>query len=200
MVCIVMSFAGSKEEVLVQLNLLRSSSEFFQSATKPEWNRLRDQPNTINVEAEPGVFKAYLHWLYTSTIASPSPDPDSTDVWYPFLAKLYVLGEELIDIRFKNCILDTFVTVAREARWYPTGHPIAIIYAGTPMNSPARRLMIDFFAYEAHSNDDSWTKQLQDCPKEFVLDALVAIIKLRKGPTGAPRPWDQSQIAYHESE
>ncbi|KAJ4291131.1 hypothetical protein N0V90_010329 [Kalmusia sp. IMI 367209] len=100
-----------------------------------------------DVQVEPKVFKAYLHWLKHATIPRPSNGPDQND--YPFLAKLYVLGERVGDVRFKNAMIDTIIAVSVKARWCPVGEPVSIIYDGTKASSPARRLMTDFCAHNA---------------------------------------------------
>jgi hypothetical protein len=128
---------------------LSKSSQFFQRATKPEWDELRDQPGTINVEGKPDVFQHYLNWLYSGSIPCQSDDLGLVGT-YLLLAKLYVLGEELVDIKFKNCILDTFIATTSSHREYPIANCITTIYDGTPANSPARRLMVDFVVYAAH--------------------------------------------------
>ena len=192
---VALSDIDKTDEVFVHLQILRSSSKFFQSATKPEWNELRDKPNTINIRVDPQVFKAYVHWLYTGNMPRLFDDPDDE---FAFLAKLYVLGEELMDVTFKNIIIDIFVVVTVEDRCYPIGEPVAIIYAGTPASSPARRLMVDFCAHVANVKDDSWLIEFPECPKEFLVDALTATITLRTETPGS-RPWTQSQSSYHES-
>jgi hypothetical protein len=179
----------------VPRNLLCNSSKFFQTATKPQWEEFRGESRTIHVESEPAVFRAYVQWLHLGTIPYSSSVSDVRD--YPFLAKLYVLGEELMDIKFKNDILDTIIVESTTGASFPIGQSTQIIYDGTPVGSPARRFLVDSCANHAHVHD-TWNDGFNHCPKEFLVDVMKAMVRLRPAP--ALRPWLASCDYYHESE
>jgi hypothetical protein len=48
------------EELWVPHNLLRSSSQFLQAATKPEWDAVREDKCTVTLKTDPMLFKAYV--------------------------------------------------------------------------------------------------------------------------------------------
>lgn len=176
-------------------DLLRSSSEFFRKATKPEWIELR--VDALRVEFEPDLFKAYIHWLHLATVPRQSDGIDYLD--YPYLAKLYVMGEELMDVKFKNAIVDTIVAISIKHTWCPIGEAVSIIYAGTSESSKARRLMVDYCVNNANS-DSSWTNEFQNCPKDFLAEVMKEMVKSRVKPVdsqkGFPRLDDLR--SYHE--
>jgi hypothetical protein len=112
------------------------------------------------------------------------------------LAKVYVLGEELMDVKFKNDVLDTIIATATEACYYPIGEAVAIIYEGTTTSSPGRRLMVDFLVEIAE--DSSRMDEFDNCPKEFLVDAMKALVTRRKRLNR--QPWEADCRPYHEKE
>lgn len=104
-----------KSEHFVHRSILTSTSEFFRNATKPEWQDLRADPNTLVLaEANVEEFRSYVHWLYFRTLPcekSPTRGPVLDDIDFPTLARAYVLGEELMDVEFKNMVIDSIIAV-----------------------------------------------------------------------------------------
>lgn len=75
------------------------------------------------------------------------PDGDKDEAW-ELLARLYVLGERLLDTPFRNALVIEIIRLAilRDEDGdgdFPGTIPANIIYAGTPEHSPARRLFVD---------------------------------------------------------
>ena len=92
-----------------------------------------------------------IHWLNTGTIPRHGDHvPDKED--FVFLAKIYVTGEELIDVEFENTVIDTIIAIAILASHCPIGEAVATIYEGTVAGSKARKIMVDFCARNANSN------------------------------------------------
>ncbi|KAF1970370.1 hypothetical protein BU23DRAFT_433258, partial [Bimuria novae-zelandiae CBS 107.79] len=160
--------------------LLCSSSKFFQAATKDEWDALRpgDQKQTVTVEFEPDLFKSYVHWLYSGTIPRPDNDEPSFD-YYEYLARLYVMGEEIMDISFKNVLLENFAAMTLRGsnngtHRYPGRTTICIIYQGTIKESPLRRMVVGMYSALAREN---W--HFQGLPEEAMVDILRAMAQRR---------------------
>jgi len=159
---------------------------------KPEWKDLRSGPSIDLTHIDLYTFQIYVHWLYFRTL----PIDGKGKAAHPILAKVYVLGEELMDSKFKNDVLDTIIATATEARSFPVGKAVAIIYQGTTSSSPARRLIVDF--YTGLANNKTWTDGLKDCPKDFLVDAMKALVTRRA--RDEKRPWVEDFRLYHESE
>jgi len=188
----VMAEQVKQAEFWVPRDLLRQSSKFFQAATRPEWDALRDDKHTVTIDfKDHELFEAYVHWLYEGTIPCPCSDlKEGKD--HHFLAKLYVMAEELMDVKLKNAILDIFAALTTEV--YPGAIVIKIIYEGTSAGSPARRLLADFCAHVANNN---WLDDFHQYPHEALVDALKAMAGLRKKPNS--RPWNHNRY-YHEQQ
>jgi len=180
----------NKDKVVIHKAILVESSKFFKKAVKPRWSPSRPDSDTIELkDMDLDTFKLYIHWLYFGAIKLPEENVDGV---YTALTKAYVLGEELMDVKFKNDALDTIIDVLWKIDDWPFGDPVTIIYNGTTEKSPARRLMVDICAcyLSIHSNS---TQEFKNCPKDFLLDAMTA---LAEGKCN----WKQlgSKSLYHE--
>ncbi|KAF2242156.1 hypothetical protein BU26DRAFT_397428, partial [Trematosphaeria pertusa] len=146
---------------------------FLQVAVKMEW--MGEEPRPVDLsDEEPTVFKAYLQWLYTKQVPletythARSDGQDEEAINDELLAQCYVLGEKLMDSKFQNAVLEVFIN--NERHW-PSNRAICILYKGTGSSSPARKLMVDFWAWQA---EPDWVR-LDNLIKnrEFVADYYV---------------------------
>ncbi|KAF2869197.1 hypothetical protein BDV95DRAFT_578585 [Massariosphaeria phaeospora] len=189
---VVVKQGESPVTVSAHKSVLCSSSQFFQTAAKKEWAELRDEPHTITFEYNPELFQAYIHWLYIRTL--PIPVPTAPGGTLQFLARVYVLGEELMDSNFKNAVLDTVIAECKGS--YLCQLAVSIIYEGTTEASPLRRLLVDIYADQATALT-CWTSQFKGCPKDFLVDVMTAMVKLR--PATAKAPWKKCSGSYRET-
>lgn len=167
--------------------LITSSSLFFQRATKPEWRTDPLKPIDLSDE-KPPFFEKYIQWLYTNTVP---PNAAATDP-YKYLALMYVLGEKIMDQAFQDAILATMIehcAAAPSQHKYPCLDAINVIYDGTTDTSPARRLVVDFWAYNMTPN---WRvgEVVLLAHLGFLQDLLPALLGKRGMPDmGVERPW-----------
>jgi hypothetical protein len=180
-----------RHEIVVHETILIKSSKFFAKAMRSEWKDLRSNRNIDLAHIDLYTFQIYIHWLYRGTL----PIDDKGNALYSTLAKVYVLGEELMDSELKNDVLDTIIATTTKVNFYPGGKEITIIYHGTASSSPARRLMVDFYA--ALACNESWTNEFESCPKDFLVDAMKALVVSRKAD--GKKPWEVDCRPYHES-
>lgn len=187
----------------IHQSLVCASSKFFRSAVKPEWTSSKADPRAVDLSEEvPGTFEIYVHWLYFKTLPTVRMEPKANIASeYKDLARCYVLGEKLIDIEFKNAVLDSFADamadqLLKEHR-FPGVQEINIIYKGTMEDSPARELLVDIWA---HHSLESWNILLELLPAEFILDLTKAFITLRPSLKryGIDR-WKACIADYHEN-
>ncbi|KAF2800821.1 hypothetical protein K505DRAFT_412723 [Melanomma pulvis-pyrius CBS 109.77] len=172
--CIQINVGPTNRNFLIHKSLLCATSKFFQRALKPSWADLRDSPNTLHLtEEDPEAFEIYIYWCYYHTLPARISQSTPSQENCVLLSKSYALGEILLDIPFKNVIIDAFVAAAChepavERRW-PKAKAISILYAGTPDESAGRRLMVDFWVWVAR---EEWADRLEEYPREFLEDVL----------------------------
>lgn len=193
--------AGQGDDAItmqIHQDVLSRNSEYFKRVIKPEWAELRDDPDVIDMGPTHTAeeVKCYLHWLYPGTI--PTRDFDnqngtkSDPIWID-LATAYVFGEKILDDRYKRSVLRTFAAVQRDAPDFPCAEAFLIIYDGTPEGSPARRLLVDMYAYGAWDSAD-WSREFDLLPHEALADVMRATIKVRRD--NPARPWTEGMEAY----
>ncbi|KAF2025531.1 hypothetical protein EK21DRAFT_76189 [Setomelanomma holmii] len=170
--------------IQIHQDVLSRNSEFFKRIVKPEWAELREDPDTIDMGPEHSAeeVKCYAHWLYSGMISTRDFDnvngTKSDPIWVD-LANAYVFAEKMMDQRYKCAILETIAGVQRDAPDYPCAEAFNIVYDGTPEGSPARRLLVDMYAYGAYDAPD-WNEELEKLPHEALADVLRATIKVRR--------------------
>jgi hypothetical protein len=204
----------------IHLSVLSRHSEYFQRIIKPEWASMRPDPSIIDMGPAHSAIEvaAYAHWLYSGTI--PTRDFDhvggakSDAIWCDLVclscvrermmeyvnvddekATFYVFAEKILDQAYKRAILATIAAVQRDAPDFPCAEAFAIIYEGTPEGSPARRLLVDMYAYGADDAAD-WSREFELLPHEALVDIMRAMVKVRR-ENGA-RPWTEGLEAYEE--
>ena len=181
---------GEKQESFdVHEALLTARSTFFKNALSGDWKEAEDR--VVNLpDVEGAIFQLYIHLLYTDKLASIPESDSQRHIEYCRMAKLYVLGDRLMDITTKNVAIDALIQTAKEptanGKSYAPGNMcIRIIYEGTQQNSLVRQLMIDFYVYGASggwmlkATADKW-------PLDFLYDLTIALANTRKAPLSDP--------------
>ncbi|KAF1956624.1 hypothetical protein CC80DRAFT_504453 [Byssothecium circinans] len=193
-------------------------SEFFRNSMKSEWASMRPDPRVIELpEDDPEAFSLYRTWLYSGQLAilpdsggsgsddsisiTNSSTTDTAPEHYHTLAYAYVLGERLLDVPFKNAIVDAYVLYARGTspgrRYYPSNEEIRIIYDGTREGSPIRKLLVDIWYCRGKVE---WIEKDSDLPQEFLACVVKELLRVRVSVDQLSRPWKLSHAQYHEKE
>ncbi|OAF99783.1 uncharacterized protein CC84DRAFT_383019 [Paraphaeosphaeria sporulosa] len=167
-------------------------------------------PKPIDLTHEdPLLVKHYVKWANTRTIGTRKkqrlvslqeksrPDyKESLTLDTEQLALCYGLGERLEDAAYRNALLFTmrYYLVKEEA--FPSDRTVAIIYEQTKRRSPARKLMVDFWAY---AGNISWLEgrdvEFSVC-LDFFEDLFPALLRARAKPEKATWPWADNADAY----
>jgi hypothetical protein len=170
----------------VHQNVLVSSSQFFQNAMKPVWRTEPLKPVDLS-DVDPQIYKVYSQWLYTKQMTSK--------LSHHSLAKLYVLGERIMDRAFQKTVVLAMIKRFNN-QFQPGMLSIRTIYAGTPAGSAARRLMVNFCAF--YSVPSSKRVNLLDASKdgEFMVDFIAVLVKYRGTPT-VPQLWKDELVAHY---
>lgn len=179
----------SEQTFSVRRKLLCSSSEYFQAKLKPEWS----QPGAVvqvPYDSEQ-AFKIY-NWLHTKPIlaaAGFSENHYDNKVEWKTLAHAYALGDALIDIAFKDNIMDALGSKLRSASgdtfWKSAGEFIEIVYA-LPDSCPLQRFLLDI--YKDVAGKERMVALIDEAPIEFFCDLAIA------GKSESERPLDQFEI------
>jgi hypothetical protein len=184
----------------IHKNLISASSEFFKNATKPEWMN-KDKPIDMSDETA-HLFKKYCQWLYTKLIPPKEPHENT----YKYLARMYVLGEKIIDPAFQNAMVNAMITHHASAKpsqkvpgsKVPGWDSIEIIYKGTTEMAPARRLLVDIWVFNMVPSWDNLDKLKEAKYKPFADDLLRALVEKRGIPDASTaRPWKPQPGSYH---
>ncbi|CAN9440031.1 unnamed protein product [Alternaria alternata] len=185
---------GDTERLNVHSGVLCKSSKFFQNAMKPEWTDMQAGPNIIDLPDDPvDVVSDYIRWLYYDTIADKQYEAvantreeraEEAVKVFVVLAEAYVFGEKIVDIKYKNAVLQTIFTAQKAFCWNMGLESIKTVYEGTPQKSPLRRLIAENFAYMAYDDSEEgigWMQFLEteNCPREALADVAKTTIKVR---------------------
>lgn len=92
------------------------------------------------------------------------------------LARAYVLGQAVVDINFKDTVIDAMRAKVKSASgpsiWLVASELVRIIYNGTPEDSPARRFLVDL--YHGHAGEGDMEKGV--FPSDFLFDLTRAAL------------------------
>jgi hypothetical protein len=182
----------------VHEDIITARSPFFKKAMSGDWKEAQDRLVKLP-DDNPAIFQLYVHLLYTNMLAvvpDPLPPNYTGSNEHVKLAKLYVLAEKLQDIDTKNTVLEAMLLATRQTRsdgkcYYPGNGPICLIYAGTVPGSPMRKLLVDFYTYQAEANwlsesDETW-------PTEFTHELAIKLLDKREAPIDPTRTGDASR-------
>jgi hypothetical protein len=171
----------TEHTILAHANFISRESEFFEAALKKEWAESRTRIIKLPDEC-PHLVTHYLNYVYCkclpTDIVTPASKHDfvqNSDQHYQLLAKLYVLGERLLDRSVRGAAINEIIRLANIydnawTRHCPGKETVKTIYRGTPARSPARRLMVDcHVALGTGGFFDS------TCEAEFVLDVVQSM-------------------------
>ncbi|KAF2851135.1 hypothetical protein T440DRAFT_375303, partial [Plenodomus tracheiphilus IPT5] len=141
---------------------------------------------------DPEVFQLYSQWLYTNRIAvqvHPSMktnekgvEEDTEKVSLSHLFRSYLLGETLADSTYQTAVIRTLIRWVRKEDTYPANLLICSVYQGTTKGSPLRKLLVDFWVWEASAE---WLTDslVEDTCAEFAQNIISALVKQRPRPT-----------------
>ncbi|KAI5358143.1 Putative SKP1/BTB/POZ domain superfamily protein [Septoria linicola] len=189
--------ADNPESFLIHEGVAKRASEFVRLALQRDWqeatNRIISLPDD-----EPDIFEIYQSWLYERKIYTPFWLGAEQSADEPVrLVKAWALGDKLLDIDFKDAVMDALINRMRSISPAFAGYRRlnAFIYSITPDKSAPRRLMTDIFAHEGNAN---WTDDPSCLPEDpytadFLRDLAKEQYRLRQRLVGS------SQVSGEDS-
>jgi hypothetical protein len=196
----------------LQIDTDRASSRFIartlMSDFFSDWNTTLPKPVDLTSE-DPSLVKHYVEWVNTRKITTrkrprwasqqEKSRPDYKEEMTfdtEQLALCYGLGERLEDMKYRNALLCVIRYYVVKEGLFPGGRAVAIIYEHTSRGSPARKMMVDFWAYAGNL---SWLENNSIrpavCP-EFFEDLFPALLRVRTKPGRETWPWADNADAY----
>ena len=109
--------------------VIRKSSKFFDSATKPEWTKSRPDSGIIDLtDEDPATFELYLHWLYFKTFAPSSRRTPRT-----------ALPSTKRSVSAMCWVRNSWKTLSRVRFWKPSKTPTQTVTVWTlPRSTPVQ--------------------------------------------------------------
>jgi hypothetical protein len=148
--------AGDKRTIFrVHMALLTARSDFFKKALNGKWMEAEEKIVRLP-EDDPTVYATYVHHLYTGELVvqpdEQKPVKELLSEQHRMLCSVYVLAEKILDIETKNAVFHAMLEMRYTKQSNgkicgPSCDGVNVIYKGTVVGSPARRLMVDLYSY-----------------------------------------------------
>lgn len=140
-----------KQELVTHGHRLARTSQFF--TTELQKQLPKGETRTIYLpEEQVDTVLRYLDFVceeglptkYTTTYDTLDAYEDA----YLHLFELYTLGERVLDAEVQRAVVTETLWLcslqsSEGERWLPDDRAISVIYQGTPVDSPARRMLVD---------------------------------------------------------
>ena len=189
------------ETFYIHERLFTSHSEFFKRATKEEWSPAKGV--VLLKDDDAATFRLYTGLTYTGFLATKG-----LLLEWRRLIQVYVMAERLVDVWAKNRIVDamhSFIVelMPKGSRMMAAGNidkrichaSLHDLYDGTPTGSPARRLVVDFFA---DNGTEGWLRSAHGAlPADFLLEVTIRLVQ-RRLLTVFGNMLDQTPSDYYE--
>lgn len=164
---------------------LRSSSDFFDTALKKEWQEGQERRVQLPDE-DPEIFNVYANWVMSGKLYTEDEDGvlrrDGQAI--PMLSKLYILGDTLLDTVLKDRVTDALAAIfsieCQGIRWLAGAKIRDLIYSKTVPGASLRKMVVSQLACIGNVGDIISAED----PKELLLE-----LALESGK-GKPQRWE----------
>jgi hypothetical protein len=173
-------------------------SRFFLKAMNRSSDEAKDQIVQLP-DQDPATFSLYEQLLYVGWLPTRAEEDDRQEE-YLMLCKLYALGAYLEDNKAMNAAVDAVLACWKEPhpsgmKQYPSIEAIHVVYRTPAASNPAKRLLVDIFAYNGNS---TWLADAKlQLPFAFVCDLAGALYLLRYNTLGTDLVSTRDSIYYH---
>jgi hypothetical protein len=156
---------------------LTETSEFFKAACRSDaWKEYAER--TIKLQdVEPDTFNACLLWVHRQEI--PTAHPDETLELIDDLARLWLLGDRLADVRLCNAAMNGIIAEIKDfancMNAFSLGL-IAQIWSATTPSRPIRRLVVDY--YVSHASVGAMKAEPELYHHEFTRDLMFKAMEV----------------------
>ncbi|KAI9661303.1 MAG: hypothetical protein M1821_009630 [Bathelium mastoideum] len=188
----------------VHQSKLCSNSEYFKAALNNNWQKSESLHAELP-EDDGEVFGVYVNWLYSRKVEAFRGLDVGWSKSYEILIEAFILGDKLLDIDFKDAVVDAIVhlTMKPDANgtWaIPPGKNVSRLYERTLKGSKARRMMVDLHVMSATPRMFDSEEMKDEYCFDFVVELLRAMFEESRDPQGKANTllrW-RNQCQYHE--
>ncbi|GME35465.1 BTB/POZ domain containing protein [Neofusicoccum parvum] len=189
---------GQTEPFLIHQDILCASSPFFRNACNGGWKESEEGFVTLPSHS-PETFEVYVQWLYFGNMFVEDQKDDYENLDWDIFIDAYILGDKLLDVDFRNALIDLAIRVEVHFDQIPHNHAKAA-YSGLPESDPYCRLYVDMHTWEIASSwySDVNNKDATDAPMEFFRDVAKTAAENRKSiGSSEDGPWVTDPGRYH---
>jgi hypothetical protein len=178
-----------------------AKSKFFQAACSDRWQEGQEKVVRLPEARSTQASEVYVDWVYSSAV-DPGLQQENSPVklarYYGHLIELYLLGDVLDDMEFRNKALDSLnAAVCNEMKFFSAKH-CHLIWEHTAPNSPLQKWTVDAFLTLFHHSIMAQEGHL--FPAEFVLQVAIKAMDMMKVRTADKQGLCKRMKTYMESE
>jgi hypothetical protein len=191
---VIVPVGPEEQSFSVYKDIICASSKFFKAACSERWIEGKEKKVRLP-EVKPSVFQGYLAWLcsgiYQLQVKQDDPLPVISSA-IEMAVELYLLGDVLDDIRFRNKLMETLACV--DLPYFPQPTTLCMLWNRTPPTSVIRKMYVEKFILAA--SRESMTKNIGEYPAELVQQ--IAVHSLYRIETVTRKLFDTKMASFLE--
>ena len=159
---------------MVYEDVICASSKFFKAACSVRWVEGKEKKVSLP-EVEPELFQSYVAWLYSGEYKLQAPKDDSEDAYYVYWDEsinLYLLGDVLDDVRFRNKTMEAIVF--GRPKYLPAANLMCTLWERTPSTSIVRKMFVETAIMRLDRDDFAHDVKVHAYSAEFLEDFALA--------------------------
>ncbi|KAK3711482.1 hypothetical protein LTR37_009661 [Vermiconidia calcicola] len=166
---------SEKKHFIVHKDVITCRSPFFAAASAERWNNSGDVKPIELPDEDPKIFSTYLQWLYhAEVVVEDKPNNEFSE-----LIKAYIMADKFGDLTCANAIADEIIRSGIIHNCIPTVSDIHTAFEDTPDGSPLRKLLVDFWMFEA--DDEAFSTRSEFLPYTFLATFFRRHNEVQKG-------------------
>lgn len=124
-------------------------------------------------DVEPSTFEQYVDWAYGDVLTTSATEGSRGQ--RRVMVELYLLGDLLDDIRFRNETMRALNSYAIIEKMHPNEDAVDLIWSSTPPNSLLRKWIVDLTILRLSRKN--FELSVANYPAEFVRDIALKLMQ-----------------------
>ena len=178
----------------VYQDVICASSKFFKAACSERWVEGKEKKVSLP-EVKPKHFQQYVAWLYSGNYQLQASQTDTAIAIGAAIEtglELYILGDVLDDIRFRNKMMENLAN--SDLRYFPHPATLCVLWERTPPTSLMRKMYVERLIMRADRK--VVTALVKEYPTELIQQVVVESL-LRIG-VSTPEMFDAKVESFLE--